>query len=58
MAVKLFLASLKKAEETKVEELKKDGNRAVMLCTTTDPYQVIKNPDRLKQKELNDRQGT
>jgi DNA repair photolyase len=52
---KLFLASLKKAEETKVEELKKDGNRAVMLCTTTDPYQVIKNPDRLKQKELNDR---
>ena len=52
---KLFLASVRKAEETPVENLKKDGNRAVMLCTTTDPYQTIRHADPVKQKELNER---
>lgn len=49
-----FIASLRKAENTAHKDLKKDGNRAVMLCTTTDPYQVIRNADPVKQKELND----
>ena len=40
-----FLASLRKAESTPVSDLNKDGNRAVMLCTTTDPYQVIRHTD-------------
>lgn len=41
-----FMASLKKAEETPLSELNKDGNRAVMLCTTTDPYQTVKDPQK------------
>ena len=32
--------------------LKPDGNRAVMLCTTTDPYQVFRHPDPVRAKEL------
>jgi DNA repair photolyase len=48
-----FLASLKKAEHTPVSELKPDGNRAVMFCTTTDPYQVFKAGTPAKTKLLN-----
>lgn len=47
-----FLASLKKADETPKASLKKDGNRAVMLCSTTDAYQVIRNQDPETQKLL------
>lgn len=47
-----FLASLKAAENTPQSSLKPDGNRAVMFCTTTDPYQVIRHPDANRQKEL------
>lgn len=36
-----FRNSLKRAEKTPIENLAKDGNRAVMLCTTTDAYQVM-----------------
>lgn len=36
-----FLASLRRAEATPKEKLSADGNRAVMFCTTTDPYQVL-----------------
>jgi hypothetical protein len=35
-----------------VSELNPDGNRAVMYCTTTDPYQVIRHPDPIEQKRL------
>ncbi len=49
---KQFLASLRKAERTPRSGLKPDGNRAVMLCTTTDPYQVIKHPDAKRAQEL------
>ena len=49
---KKFLASLRKAERT--PELKPDGNRAVLLSSTTDPYQVIKHPDPKRAKELRD----
>lgn len=47
-----FLSSLRAAEETPRSELKRDGNRAVIYCSTTDPYQVIHHPDPLKQREL------
>lgn len=50
-----FLASLRAAENTLEHKLKPEGNRAVMFCSTTDPYQVIKNVDSAKQKELNER---
>jgi len=49
---KKFLASLRKAEETPMSSLNPDGNRAVLLCSTTDPYQVIKHPDPARAKEL------
>ena len=49
---KKFLASLKRAEETPVDELNKDGNRAVIYCSTTDPYQVLRGADPQRQKEL------
>src|SRR5512136_1743619 len=38
---KKFLASLRAAETTPHARLKPDGHRAVMFCSTTDPYQVI-----------------
>ena len=47
-----FMASLRVAEHTRQAQLKPDGNRAVMLCTTTDPYQVVKHPDPVRAAEL------
>jgi DNA repair photolyase len=47
-----FLASLRAAENTPDQLLKPDGNRAVMYCTTTDPYQVIHHPDPERQRML------
>jgi DNA repair photolyase len=49
-----FLSSLRAAEKTPLAELNPDGNRAVMLCTTTDPYQVFRHPDPKRSKELTD----
>jgi len=49
-----FLASLHRAENTPRDQLKRDGNRAVIYCSTTDPYQVIYHPDPVRQKELSD----
>jgi DNA repair photolyase len=48
-----FLVSLRRAERTHPGLLNADGNRAVFLCSTTDPYQTIRNPDPVKQKMLN-----
>ena len=48
-----FMASLEKAENTHPGLLNPDGNRAVFLCSTTDAYQVIRNPDPARQKLLN-----
>lgn len=48
-----FVASLLRAEKTPVSELNRDGNRAVMLCTTTDPYMAIRHPDATTQQHLN-----
>ena len=47
-----FLTSLRAAEGTPRRLLKPDGNRAVMYCSTTDPYQVIHHPDAERQKRL------
>lgn len=49
---KHFLSTLNAAERTPLEKLKPDSNRAVMLCTTTDAYMTIRNPDREKQGAL------
>src|SRR5436309_7797120 len=47
-----FIASLRSAENTPPKQLKPDGNRAVIYCSTTDPYQVIRHPDPARQREL------
>jgi DNA repair photolyase len=47
-----FLASLRSAEQTPRSRLKRDGNRAVIYCSTTDPYQVIHHPDSARRREL------
>lgn len=47
-----FLASVRSAESTDRRTLAKDGNRAVIYCSTTDPYQVFRHPDPEKRKEL------
>lgn len=47
-----FLASLRSAEETPRSQLKPDGNRAVIYCSTTDAYQVIHHPDVQRRREL------
>jgi DNA repair photolyase len=47
-----FLASLRSAENTPRSQLSPDGNRAVIYCSTTDPYQVIRHPDKQRQREL------
>ncbi len=48
-----FLASLKRAEKKPPSKLNPDGNRAIMMCSTTDPYQTVTIPGNpAKQKIL------
>jgi DNA repair photolyase len=47
-----FLTSLRAAEATPARLLKRDGNRAVIYCSTTDPYQVIRHPNSQRQRML------
>ncbi len=49
---KRFLASLRAAEQTPRSLLKPDGNRAIIYCSTTDPYQAIRHSDPARQREL------
>ena len=49
-----FLASLRTAENTPAKKLNRDGNRAVMFCTTTDPYQAFTGPN---SADLNEQQA-
>ena len=49
-----FLRSLSAAEYTPLEELNPDGNRAVIYCSTTDPYQVIRHPDPKIRRKMVD----
>lgn len=49
-----FRASLERAQKTPEAKLNGDGNRAVIFCSTTDPYQTIKaDGDLPRQKLLN-----
>ncbi len=50
-----FLKSLAKAERTPVSELNIDGNRAVMLSTTTDAYQTLRGLNPSETLDLNER---
>jgi len=50
-----FLKSLVLAEQTLVSELNIDGNRAVMLSTTTDAYQTLRGSNASETLELNER---
>lgn len=47
-----FLASLEQAENTPRSELSRDGNRAVIYCSTTDPYQVFHCSDAKLREQL------
>jgi DNA repair photolyase len=51
---KKFLASLRAADAVPRAKLKRDGNRAIIYCSTTDPYQVFRHPDANQQKALAD----
>lgn len=48
-----FVGSLLAAERTPIEDLNLDGNRAVMLSTTTDPYQTLRGGDPVQTATLN-----
>ncbi len=48
-----FVGSLLAAERTPIEDLNSDGNRAVMLSTTTDPYQTLRGGDPIQTATLN-----
>jgi len=47
-----FLASLRKADRTHPGLRKRDGNDAVMFCSTTDPYQLIHHANPGEQRRL------
>jgi DNA repair photolyase len=47
-----FLASLENAEKTPRRSLSRDGNRAVIYCSTTDPYQVFRCSDTALRDQL------
>ena len=49
-----FLRSLNAAEQTPKHRLKPDGNRAVIYCSTTDPYQVIHHSNAERRRELSE----
>jgi DNA repair photolyase len=48
-----FLSSLRAAEKTPIGELNADGNRAVMLSTTTDAYQTLRGQNPVQTSALN-----
>ena len=47
-----FLTSLRKADRTHPGLRKRDGNDAIMFCSTTDAYQVIHHPDPETQRRF------
>lgn len=47
-----FLASLEQAESTPRNALSRDGNRAIIYCSTTDPYQVFRCSDARMRDQL------
>ena len=49
---KKFLASLKSAENKARSKLNPDGNRAIIFCSTTDPYQTVSIPGNAEKQDL------
>jgi len=50
---KMFLSSLKKAQKAKdTGKLTPDGHGAIMMCTTTDPYQTLSVPGNPAKTQL------
>ena len=49
----LLRKDIRAAEKRPLSELSPDGNRAVMLSTTTDAYQTVTSPNKVLQKRLN-----
>jgi DNA repair photolyase len=47
-----FLTSLRRADQTHPGLRKRDGNDAIMFCSTTDAYQVIHHPDPATQRRF------
>lgn len=48
-----FIGSLLAAERTPIEDLNSDGNRAVILSSTTDPYQTLRGGEPGESAALN-----
>ena len=48
-----FIGSLLAAERTPIEDLNSDGNRAVILSSTTDPYQTLRGGELGESAALN-----
>lgn len=51
---KVFLTSLRRADRTPQSELSRDGNRAILFSSTTDPFQVVRHQDPAVARQLND----
>ena len=52
---KKFLSSLKKADQTPAAKLNRDGHRAILFSSTTDPFQTIAQPGNSPEaKKLHD----
>jgi DNA repair photolyase len=52
-----FLKSLRDAEKIPTSELNQDGNRAIIFCSTTDPFQVFHAETVAKTRLLNESAG-
>lgn len=54
---KTFMTSLQKADRIPLKQLKRDGHRAVMMSSTTDPYQIVRHTDPAEQRALSAQLG-
>ncbi len=52
MDERAFVRSLEKASRIPIGELNADGNRAIFMCSTSDPYQVIRCADKSQRRKL------
>jgi DNA repair photolyase len=48
-----LVSDIEKAQSIPLGDLNADGNRAVMFCSTTDPYMIIRNENSDSQRRLN-----
>jgi len=52
MDERAFVRSLEKASSIPTNDLNADGNRAIFMCSTSDPYQVIRCADKSQRRKL------